>query len=55
MRIGLIQAKVGLIYLISQYEVSPCQETPIPLEYDSYTIFTKSPTDMKLNMRRAKN
>ena len=54
MRIGLAQAKIGIIHIISKYELSPCKETPIPLVYDSCTIFTKSLHNMKLNVRRIK-
>ncbi|CAB0035358.1 unnamed protein product [Trichogramma brassicae] len=54
MRIGLMQSKVGLMQILSKYEVSPCRETPVPLEFDSYTLFTKSKHNMKLNVRRVR-
>jgi cytochrome P450 family 6 len=54
MRLGMMQIKVGIIHFISKYEVLPCQETPIPMEFDNYTVFTKSRNNMKLNLRRLK-
>ncbi|PSN30124.1 hypothetical protein C0J52_26426 [Blattella germanica] len=35
MRFGLMQTKVGLIHILSKYEVSPCKDTPIPLLIDN--------------------
>jgi cytochrome P450 family 6 len=35
MRFGLMQTKVGLISLLSSYEVRVSEKTPIPLVFDS--------------------
>ncbi|KAJ8683730.1 hypothetical protein QAD02_019522 [Eretmocerus hayati] len=55
MRIGLVQAKVGLIQILSKYEVTTCKETPNPLTFDSYTIFTKSKQNILLDFRKLKS
>jgi cytochrome P450 family 6 len=34
MRFGLMQTKVGLISLLSSYEVKVSEKTPIPLVFD---------------------
>jgi cytochrome P450 family 6 len=34
MRFGLLQTKVGLISLLSSYEVQVSEKTPIPLVFD---------------------
>ncbi|XP_069702399.1 probable cytochrome P450 6a14 [Periplaneta americana] len=39
MRFGLMQTKIGLISLLSKYEVHPSQKTPIPLVFDSKAFF----------------
>jgi cytochrome P450 family 6 len=34
MRFGLMQTKVGLVSLLSKYEISVSEKTPIPLVFD---------------------
>jgi cytochrome P450 family 6 len=38
MRFGVMQTKVGLISLLSKYEVRLSEKTPVPLEFDSRSI-----------------
>ncbi|XP_069702403.1 probable cytochrome P450 6a14 [Periplaneta americana] len=38
MRFGLMQTKVGLISLLSKYEVHPSEKTPIPLVFDPKSL-----------------
>ena len=38
MRFGLLQTKVGLISLLSSYEVRVSEKTPIPLVLDSRSV-----------------
>jgi cytochrome P450 family 6 len=38
MRFGLMQSKVGLISLLSSYEVRVSEKTPIPLVFDSRSV-----------------
>nr|CAD7444537.1 unnamed protein product [Timema bartmani] len=44
MRFGLMQTKVGLVSLLSQYKFSPCEKTSIPLVLSPYGSVL-SPTD----------
>ncbi|XP_067006627.2 cytochrome P450 6k1 [Anabrus simplex] len=43
MRMGLMQTKVGLVHLLSRFEVSPVKNTPIPMQLDrkSFTLTAK--------------
>ncbi|KDR15961.1 hypothetical protein L798_09889 [Zootermopsis nevadensis] len=34
MRFGLIQVKMGLIHVLSNYDVAPCKDTPVPIVID---------------------
>ena len=34
MRFGLMQTKIGLISVLSNYEVQVSEKTPIPMEFD---------------------
>jgi hypothetical protein len=38
MRFGLMQTKVGLVSLLSKYEISVSEKTPIPLVMDAKSI-----------------
>ncbi|KAJ9577523.1 hypothetical protein L9F63_005896, partial [Diploptera punctata] len=38
MRFGLMQTKVGLITILSNYEVQVSEKTPIPLKYDAQAL-----------------
>ncbi|CAG2064903.1 unnamed protein product [Timema podura] len=38
MRFGLVQAKVGLVGLLSRYKFSVCEKTDIPLVYDPVSL-----------------
>jgi len=42
MRFGLMQTKVGLVSLLSKYQISVSKKTPIPLVFDPKS-FTLSP------------
>ncbi|XP_069672361.1 cytochrome P450 6k1-like isoform X2 [Periplaneta americana] len=38
MRFALMQIKVGLVFLLSQYQFLVCEKTSIPIEYDPKTV-----------------
>jgi cytochrome P450 family 6 len=44
MRFGLMQTKVGLVSVLSNYEVSACEKTSIPLKKDPKQ-FVNTPAD----------
>ncbi|KAL7304515.1 hypothetical protein TKK_0003304 [Trichogramma kaykai] len=52
MRLGLIQTKLGLIRLISNYEFLPCREALNVMEFDNKSPFLSSTADLVLNVRR---
>nr|XP_031841413.1 cytochrome P450 6k1-like [Nomia melanderi] len=52
LRLGLMQSKLGLIQILSKYEVSPCKETTIPLALNPKAIFTTSLDDIPLHVRK---
>lgn len=52
MRLGLMQSKLGLVKLLSKYEVTPCEATPIPLVLDTRGFATTSLGGLPLNVRK---
>ncbi|XP_078033850.1 cytochrome P450 6k1-like [Augochlora pura] len=52
MRLGLMQSKLGLVALLSKYEVLPCESTPIPLVLDTRGFATTSLGGMPLLVRK---
>ncbi|XP_014221929.1 cytochrome P450 6k1-like [Trichogramma pretiosum] len=52
MRLGMIQTKLGLIRLISNYEFSPCPETLRVMQFDNMSAFLSSAADIVLNVKR---
>jgi cytochrome P450 family 6 len=38
MRFALMQTKVGLVSVLSKYEVQISETTPVPLEFDSRSV-----------------
>ncbi|KAJ8670407.1 hypothetical protein QAD02_001666 [Eretmocerus hayati] len=51
-RLGLIQVKLGLIIIISKYELTPCAQTPSPMKFDDLNILIQSPAGLQLNFRK---
>ena len=54
MRFGLMQTKVGLVSLLSKYQISVSEKTPIPLVMNAKS-FIQSPVGgmwLKINSRR---
>jgi cytochrome P450 family 6 len=53
MRFGLLQTKVGLISLLSSYEVRVSEKTPIPLVFDSraFVLAPKGEIYLKITER----
>ncbi|XP_033338373.2 cytochrome P450 6k1 [Megalopta genalis] len=52
MRLGLMQSKLGLVQLLSKYEVLPCEDTPIPLVLDTKGFTTTSLGGLPLRVRK---
>ncbi|XP_049832421.1 cytochrome P450 6k1-like [Schistocerca gregaria] len=50
MRLGLLQAKIGLAYLMSKYEVRRCEETTVPLQYSTWSAVLMSTTGIQLKL-----
>jgi cytochrome P450 family 6 len=38
MRFGLMQTKVGIVSILSKYEIRMSKNTPIPLEFNPWSI-----------------
>ncbi|XP_049963613.1 probable cytochrome P450 6a13 [Schistocerca serialis cubense] len=38
MRLGLLQTKIGLAYLMSKYEVQRCDQTVVPMEFNPFSF-----------------
>ena len=53
MRFGLLQTKVGLISLLSSYEVQVSEKTPIPLVFDpkAFILSPKGEIYLKITER----
>ena len=52
MRLGLIQTKLGVMQLLRKYEVTPCKQTPIPMQLDPKGLTTTSLGGLYLNVRK---
>ncbi|XP_049816077.1 cytochrome P450 6k1-like [Schistocerca nitens] len=50
MRLGLLQSKIGLAYMMSKYEVHRCEETSVPLQYNPWALVLESATGIKLKL-----
>lgn len=51
-RIGLMQTKLALIHIISKYELQPCKETLIPMQFDNLFPFTRALGSVTLNVKK---
>lgn len=56
LRLGLAQSKLGLIHIIKNYELSPCDKTLIPMKFFAKALAT-SPDggELYLNFRKLDN
>nr|XP_033338371.1 cytochrome P450 6k1-like [Megalopta genalis] len=52
LRMGLMQAKLGIVRMISKYEVTPCEETPVPVLLQPRSSITASLTGLYMNVRK---
>ncbi|XP_068084560.1 cytochrome P450 6j1 [Anabrus simplex] len=54
MRMGLLQAKAGLAHLIANFEVAPCQGTPVPMEFDAKSFLLSAKGTLPLSISKIK-
>jgi cytochrome P450 family 6 len=52
LRFGLLQAKVGLIYLLSRFKFSVCEKTELPLKLDPKALITSSTSGIWLRINK---
>ncbi|KAJ9594228.1 hypothetical protein L9F63_014388 [Diploptera punctata] len=52
MRFGLMQTKTGLTHILSRYQVEPCKETQIPLEFDKKNFLLSSKVGINLKFNK---
>ncbi|XP_046617580.1 cytochrome P450 6k1-like [Neodiprion virginianus] len=52
LRFGLLQAKLGLVKILSKYEVTPCERTLIPMRLDPKALILSSDGGLYLNVRK---
>lgn len=52
MRLGLLQSKLGIIEILKDYEVSPCEKTKIPMVLDPKGLTTTALGGLYLNIRK---
>ncbi|XP_015114680.1 cytochrome P450 6k1 [Diachasma alloeum] len=52
LRLGLIQAKLGIITLLSKYEISPCKETLIPMRLNPKAVISTPDGGIYLTVRK---
>lgn len=55
LRFGSMQARVGLVTLLSNYEFSPCSKSKIPLEIDKKKFILTPEGGMWLNVKQILN
>ena len=52
MRLELMQSKLGVVQILKDYEVSPCDKTKISVILDPKTIITTALGGVQLNIRK---
>ncbi|XP_011302432.1 cytochrome P450 6k1 [Fopius arisanus] len=52
LRLGLIQAKLGIITMLSKYEISPCKETLIPMRLNPKAVIVTPDGGVHLTVRK---
>ncbi|XP_015436980.1 PREDICTED: cytochrome P450 6k1-like [Dufourea novaeangliae] len=52
MRLGLLQSKLGLVQMLSKYEVTPCEKTVIPIVMDPKGLTVTALGGIHLNVRK---
>ncbi|XP_050588701.1 cytochrome P450 6k1-like [Bombus affinis] len=52
MRLGLMQSKLGVVQVLKDYEVSPCEKTETPVTLDPKAIVTTALGGLYLNVRK---
>ncbi|XP_051154138.1 cytochrome P450 6k1-like isoform X2 [Leptopilina boulardi] len=51
-RLGLLQSKLGIIHIISKYEISINKKTPVPIELDPKAFLTSAIGGLHLNLKK---
>lgn len=52
MRLGLLQSKLGIIEILKNYEITPCEKTRIPMVLDPKGLTTTALGGLYLNIRK---
>ncbi|KAF2887508.1 hypothetical protein ILUMI_18665 [Ignelater luminosus] len=52
-RLGLVVSKLGLCYLLSQFEVARCTETPVPIIFETKGIILASTVGLPLKFQKS--
>jgi hypothetical protein len=52
MRFGLLQAKLGLVFLLSKFKFSVCAKTQLPLKLDPKVLITASKSGTWLTVKK---
>ncbi|XP_060817375.1 cytochrome P450 6k1-like [Bombus pascuorum] len=52
MPLGLMQSKLGVVQILKDHEVSPCEKTKIPIVLDPYALTMTALGGMYLNIRK---
>ena len=55
MRFGLLQVKLGLIFLLSKYNFSLCEKTQLPVKLDPRKIIVSTPVSIGLRVNKCSN
>lgn len=51
-RFGMMQARVGLVTLLLNYEFSPSEKTPIPMVFDETSVVLSPKDGLWLNLKK---
>jgi cytochrome P450 family 6 len=52
LRFGLLQTKVGLVFLLSKFKFSVCEKTELPIKLDPKAIITASTSGIWLRINK---
>jgi cytochrome P450 family 6 len=52
MRFALMQVKTGLCHILSRFVVAPCQDTPVPVAFNTKAVVLEMHGNVRLSFKK---